>query len=228
MEKKLGLMISAALIAGFAITTEAKSEKKNVPDDDVVEAALTEAGAEHFPEKMKIYKTGPVELGETYYHAFSGSLKSGGYRVIIFDNKETYLGYYEAGFEPVETEEGAVALDSGDGESFFYIRFGDDGPREKTNIDGIPVPFVKNPKLLAKEAETATAVLPEAVSDEPIQPEYREWILINRGEKVPVEAIYVKQIGTKVTLKKKSDGRSKDFPLTMLSTADQEYVKKLK
>jgi hypothetical protein len=226
MKKVLGLIISTAVIIGFAITAEAKSEKKNVPKDDTVEAALTAAGENHFPEKMKIDKTGPVELGDTYYHAFCGSLKKGGYRVIIFDNKENYLGYYESEYEPAETEEGAVALDSGDGESYFYIRFGDDGPRDKTNIDGMPVPFVKNKKQQAKAAE-ATAET-KVVSGEPIQPEYREWVLINRGKKVPVEAIFVKQSGSKVTLKQKSDGRSKEFPLSMLSAADQEYMKKLK
>ena len=226
MKKVLGLIISTAVITGFAITAEAKSEKKNVPKDDTVEAALTAAGENHFPEKMKIDKTGPVELGDTYYHAFCGSLKKGGYRVIIFDNKENYLGYYESEYEPAETEEGAVALDSGDGESYFYIRFGDDGPRDKASIDGMPVPFVKNKKQQAKAAE-ATAET-KVVSDEPIQPEYREWVLINRGKKVPVEAIFVKQSGSKVTLKQKSDGRSKDFPLSMLSAADQEYMKKLK
>lgn len=226
MKKVLGLIISTALITGFSVTAEAKSEKKNVPKDNVVEAALTAAGADHFPEKMKVNKTGPVKLEETYYHAFCGSLKSGRYRIIVFDNKENYLGYYESEFEPAETEEGAVALDSGDGESYFYIHFGDDGPKDKINLDGTPVSFVKNKKQQAKVAEAVAGT--EAVSNEPITPEYREWVLINRGQKVPVEAIYVKQMSNKVTLKKKSDGRSKDFPLSMLSAADQEYVKKLK
>ena len=60
-----------------------------------------------------------------------------------------------------------------------------------------------------------------------MQPEDREGVLNNRGKEVPVEAIYVKQAGSKVTLKKKSDGRSKEFPLSMFSAADKEYVKTL-
>jgi hypothetical protein len=228
MKKIFTLMMVGTLAAGIATNTMAKSEKKNVPKNNVVEAALTAAGAVHYPEKMKIGKTGPVEFEETYYHAFSGSLKSGNYRVIIFDNKENYIGYYESEYEPLETEEGGVVLDAGDGESTYTIRFGEKGPREKTSIDGVPVIFVKNEKQVAKAAEAANAAKAEVASNEPIQPEYREWILINRGKKIPVEAIYVKQTGSKVTLKKKSDGRSKEFPLNMLSAEDKEYVKKLK
>jgi hypothetical protein len=228
MKKVFGLIISTALIAGFALTADAKSEKKKVPKDDVVEAALTEAGPAHFPEKMKIDKTGPVKVEDTYFHAFCGSLKKGGYRVIIFDNKENYLGYYESEYEPSETGPGEVLIDSGDGETYYKFKIGKDGPKKKANIDGTSVAFVKNKQLEKKKEAEAAAEAAEAVANEPIQPEYREWVLSHNGKKIPVEAIYVKQNSNKVTLKKKSDGRSKEFPLSKLSAADQEYVKKLK
>jgi hypothetical protein len=233
MKKVLGLIMSIALFTGSTLTAEAKSEKKNPPKNTkAVEEALTKAGGDHFPEKMKVSKVGPIEVDDTFYHAFCGSLKKAGYRIILFDNQQNYLGYYLSEFEPADYEEGAVLLDSGESDEdgnpdYYYLRIGSKGPSDKVSIDGIPSLFVKNEAAAAKVAEAKASAVSTA-SSEPIQPEYREWILINRGKKVPVEAIYVKQGGNKITLKKKSDGRSKDFPLSMLSEADKEYVKTLK
>jgi hypothetical protein len=235
MKKTIELMVIFALAIGIATDAAAKGEKKNVPKTDDVETALKAAGAEHFPEKMDVSKVGSIESGETYYHAFCGSLREGGYRVIFMDNSGNYLGYYPTDFEPSDYEEGAVLLDSGDSDSegntsYFNLNVGEDGLSEKVRIDGTPVAFVKNPKNDAKAAAAAEAAKTAAaavVDSGPIQPEYREWILINRGQKVPVRAIYIKQASGKVFLKREADGRTADFPNSMLSEEDQEYVKKL-
>jgi hypothetical protein len=224
MKKSIVMMMSMTLVAGIA--TNALAGKKNEPKKP--EKILEEIGGTHFVEKMKVSDVGSVKMkdrksgDETYFHVYS-SYVNDKYRVIIFDNKPTYLGYYETDLEPTDYEEGAVLLDTGDGENFERIRLSAKGPNEKISIDGVPSKFVKNEKAEAdKKAEAAVAA-----ADEKIQPEYREWTIINRGKKVPVQAIFVKQAGNKVFLKEKTRGITKPFPVNSLSRPDQEYLKKI-
>jgi hypothetical protein len=222
MKKIVNLMIITAFMVSFSGSIEAKSERKNPPKGKVVEQALVAAGTPHFPSKMKVGNIGSIKFQETYYHAFCGALENDQYRAILFDNKENYLGYYESEYEPIETEEGGLVLDI-NGEDTHSIPLEKNGPKKRVKILGTWVSFVKNDRTTSVPNTTES----DSASIKLVQPEYREWVLINHGKEIPVEAIFVKKIGNKVTLQKKSDGRSKEFPMSMLSRADQDYVEKL-
>ncbi len=232
MKKTTRLIIATLLVAGIAT---AGGEKKKAPSTSDVETALEAAGAEHFPEKMKVGKVGSVKAGDTYYHAYCGTTKKEGYRVIFMDNKGNYLGYYVTEFEPSDYEEGAILLDSGESDedgntSYFAILVSEKGPSDKIQIDGIATPFVKNQKNEAKAEAAAEAAATEAaatVEKESMQPEYREWIISRSGKKIPVRAIYVKSSGDKVFLKSEVNGKTVPFKLRELSEPDQEYIKQL-
>jgi hypothetical protein len=230
MKKTFSIAIMVALTMGFAANA---AEKKNPPKNTkAIEAALKEAGGDHLAEDMKIGKVGPIKVEDTFYHAYCGSLKKAGFRIILFDNQQNYLGYYLSEFEPVDFEAGAVLLDSGESDAegnpnYHPLRIGKDGPAEQANIDGTPTPFVKNEK--AEEKKTAEAAAEkEAEAAENLQPEYREWTINNRGQAVKFTAIYIKQAGNKVFLKEQKRGITKDFPINRLSKEDQEYVKQFK
>jgi hypothetical protein len=220
--------LTVALVLAVAATTW--GAKKNEPDEP--EEILKTVGGKHYIEDMDINSVGSMEVEneeteeESYFHIYS-SYADERYRVIIFDNTPEYLGYYETNFEPAGYEEGVVLLDAGDGESYFRIPLDYKGPKDSVMIDGLPSAFVKNEKLEQKRAVEA-AKAAQSGSQEELQPEYREFVLIKGGNKIPVEAIYIKQAGNKVTLKRKKDGKRNDFPLNMLSKEDQEYVKQFK
>lgn len=229
MRKTLGLLTVFALLTGMSALAE---EKKNMPKPDAVEAAIKVAGGEHNPDKMKVGKIGSIPSGDTYYHAFSGSLKEGGYRVIFMDNKGNYIGFYPTEFEAVDSEEGAVLLDSGNSDSdgnptYFKIPVGPDGPVDKARIDGTPVAFVKVPKKDGKPgvAEPADAAATQAA--ETVDPEYREWTIKRGGQVIPVRAIFVKMGSGKVFLKSESNGKTASFSTDELSDGDQDYLKRV-
>ncbi len=226
MKKTSRLILFALLAANVAAVA---GEKKNVPSTREIETLLQTAGTEHSPEKMRINKVGSLETEESYYHIFSGSLRKGGYRVIFVDNSENYLGYYATEYEPVDYEEDAILLDSGesdeDGNMDYYSIFvGINGPSEKISIDGIPILFVKNLKLEEKAAKATTE---GKATDGSIQPEYREWIITHKGKKIPVRAIYVKQSKGNVFLKSEAKGITQPFSLNALSKEDKAYLKEL-
>jgi len=227
MKGKISVVLILVLLL-LGISAQAR-EKKNVPRDKDVEAALKDAGPGHFPEDMKIYKVGSIEAGETYYHVFCGQLKKGGYRVIIMDNNGKYLGYYFSEYEPTDYEEGAVLLDDGSSD-YFTLPIGKKGPTDKVYIDGVLTKFVKNPKNTSNaknsvESKTSGTVTAVTTEKKPAKPEYREWTITHHGRKVRVRAIYVKTVVGNVFLKSESNGVTKPFPLSALSKEDQAYVK---
>lgn len=225
------LMMTAAM--GIATGVLAKSEKKNPPKSGDVEKMIKDAGGDHFPEDMKVNKVGPIEVGDTYYHAYCGSLQKGGYRVILFDNSPAYLGYYATEFEASDYEEGAVLLDSGESDEegntdWYYIRIGNDGPKEKVSIDGIPTPFVKNKKSEEEKKAEATKAATTSADNGGLQPEYREWSIRAGAKEMKFTAIYIKQAGGKVYLKEQKRGITKDFSISKFSKEDQAYIKQFK
>ena len=231
MNKTAKLMMITLLVAGIAT---AGGEKKKTPKTQDVEVALEAAGTDHFPEKMKVRKVGSIEAGETYYHAYCGTTKKEGYRVIFMDNSGNYLGYYATEYEPSDYEEDAILLDSGESDedgntSYYAINIGQTGPADQIQIDGIPVPFVKNPKNDTKTASAtaSTGSSTESAKNGLVQPEYREWIVSRGGKKIPVRAIYVKTAGSKIFLKSEVNGKTVPFQLRELSRPDQDYLKQL-
>ncbi len=230
MKRNVPFLVFATAAVLTASALDAMAGKKNEPKKP--EEILKKIGGTHFTEKMKINDVGSVKVkdrktgDETYFHVYSGYANDK-YRVIIFDNKPTYLGYYETDLEPTDYEEGAILLDSGDGENFERIRLTAKGPNDKISIDGTPSKFIKNEKAEADKKAEAAAQAAIAKANEPIQPEYREWTFNNRGKKINFTAIYVKQAGSKVFLKEKSRGITKPFAIQNLCKEDKEYIKRL-
>ena len=197
------------------------SEKKNPPkNDDVIEESLKLAGDTHFPEKFKFDDIGTIEHEETYYHSYIGYNDDGTYRVIFFDNKQQYLGYYNVDYEPVDYEDSAVLLDD-ESDGFFSVRLGKDGPNDAILIDGIKTTFIRNKKIDKKE---------EAIKEKQIEkPQiiYRNWTIKRGGKSYTYECIFVKKVGSKIFLKEKSRGKTLPFSETELSNDDISYLKAL-
>ena len=197
------------------------SEKKNPPkNDDVIEESLKLAGDTHFPEKFKFDDIGTIEHEETYYHSYIGYNDDGTYRVIFFDNKQQYLGYYNVDYEPVDYEDSAVLLDD-ESDGFFSVRLGKDGPNDAILIDGIKTTFIRNKKIDNKE---------EAIKEKQIEkPQiiYRNWTIKRGGKSYTYECIFVKKVGSKIFLKEKSRGKTLPFSETELSNDDISYLKAL-
>lgn len=198
----------------------AHGEKKNPPkNDDVIETALTEAGKDHFPADFKFDEIGTIKHEETYYHAFVGYLKTGNYRIILFDNTPTYLGFYTVEYEPVDYEESTVLLDDG-ADGYFNLRIGNEGPLENVLIDGLKVSFVKN-----EQASTEKQVMEDETPKITIA--YRDWTFNVKGQTRSARAIFVKKVGSKVYLKDEKRGITKDFPFGMLSKEDIDYLRSI-
>lgn len=229
MKTKLAILPVFALSIALTFNNLA-AESKNQPNGSAVKKALKDAGAEHDPEDMKLSKVGPIEVDETYYHVWCGTMDEN-FRVLIFDNKPSYLGYYVSAFEPVDYEAGAVLLDSGESDeegntSFFYLRIGTGGPAEKVSIDGIPSPFVKNEKA-ELEKKTAAESNSNKEAEKSVVLEYRDWQITMRGQTSTYNAIFVQKVGSKIKIKESKRGKTATIPITALSKADQEYLKQL-
>ena len=232
MKKATSIMMATALMAVIATTVVAKQEKENAPRGKAVLAKMKELGEPHYVERMKVHEMCSLEAGDTFFHIFTGELKKLGYHIIIYDNKENYLGFYPTEYEPTEYEEGAVLLDSGDGENFYPIPIGLKGPAETIRIDGMPIKFVKSPSNTGevgsagtKAATTTLAGTETTEEDDTLKPEFRTWTIMFKGKPIEARAIYVKQEKGKVTLKLESNGKENAFSIYSLSKEDQEYVK---
>jgi hypothetical protein len=239
MKKILGMIVILAIVTSIATDAAAKRERKEQPNSRAAKEAVEAAGGEHYPEKIKIKRVSSVEVGETYYHIYEGELDKLGFHIIIFDNYKNYLGYYTSDYPPTNNEvEGSIVLDSGDvdddGEQKYFLIPIDlkKGPPGKVSIGGMPSAFVKAP--LPEGAKTGTPSAngeqagTEAVADEVPGPEYRDWIIIHKGKKIPARAIFVKFEAGKVYLKLEANGAEKGFALHTLSREDQAYVKQFK
>ncbi len=243
MKKLLSAMMCATIAA--AIFTPRNSEaatKKNDPDKREVEALLKEIGDEHYVERMKISNLCAMKFeapdGEDdYYHIYNASLKDGSYRVIIFNNKPEYLGFYATSYEGADYEEGAILLDSGESDedgntSYFNLPIPDKGPTAKIVIDGIPVSFVKNPKLEGGDEKVAAAgggipAVPKETSANGEVIDYRDWTISMKGKEISVNAKFVKIEAGKVTIKNAKNGKEATIPGSALSDEDKEYVKRI-
>lgn len=222
MKKTLGMIMIGALAASMATTAVAKREKKNEPESKkAVAAALKAAGAEHSPEKMKIREVGSVKTDLTYYHVYCGILKGGyEYHVIVFNNKQEYLGYYRTEYEPTGYEDGAILIDLQDG-TYEKIRIEDDGPVDNTRIDGVGTKFKKVPE----KKKVSTLVTKDKEAKGAVKPEFRNWTITRGSQKLPVRAIYVSQDFGKVTIRAEASGREVSLPKSQVSKEDREYIK---
>lgn len=242
MKRLTGLMMVLTLAAGMVTTADAKQERKEQPSAREAEDALEVVGGAHFPEKIKIKRISSVEVGETYYHVFEGKLDETGYHIIIFDNYNNYLGYYESGSPPCNYQmKGKIVVDSGDVNDdgdpiYLYIPISPEkGVLKQIVLGGVPTQFIVNPNFSpeAKEAGApaeGTAGTPGAAAEEEGEavPEFREWKIKYKGQELQVRAIYVKQTFAEVYLKAEASGRTKGFPITALSKEDREYIKQFK
>lgn len=238
MKKTLTILMSTTIILGMASSALAGGEKKNPPrNSKEVEKFLKEAGGEHFPERMKISNKMSIDVEDTYFHVFSGSLKKGGYHIIIFNNVPEYLGYYASEYEPSDYEEGTVFLDSGDSDedgnpTYYTVPIGEKGPADKIRIDGIPTKFVKAPGAdekkavsgIGKVAEGGTAAM-ETAEEDAIQ--YRDWKITIQGKERTYNAIFVSVEKGKVSIKDSKRGKIATLPVSALSSEDVEYLKEI-
>jgi len=232
MNKTLLTTLSMTIAISMASTTWAKVKKNGPRNNSAVEKALEEASEGHFPEKIKINEIGSVESGNTFYHTYCGTVKKEPYRILIFDNTPTYLGYYPTELEPTDYEEGAVVLDTGDGETYVYLPIPESGPGNKVQLgEGMSaIKFVKNKNLeVKKEASSGTKAIavPKEKSKNGTVIDYREWTISMKGKKIPFRAIFVKREGSTVFLKDEKRGITKDFPVSKLSMEDKKYIQKL-
>lgn len=225
MKKILYIMMAGAVMA-ISADAASKREDKNEPKDRrAATAAVQAAGAEHFPEKMKIREIGSIKMEKTYYHVYCGELKRGGYHVIVFDNTPRYLGYYLTEYEPTDLEEDGIMLSMDDGE-LEKIRVKEDtGPVDNTRIDGMATKFIKSPvpekkKVVAEEGSGEAGDLNK--------PDFREWTITHGTKKIKVRAIYVSQTFGKVTLRGEASGKENAFPISSISDEDKAYIKKYK
>ncbi len=222
MKKTVGIIMIGALVAGMATPAKAAREKKNEPDSrKAVAEALKAAGEEHSPEKMKVRDVGSIKTDTTYYHIYCGILKGGyEYHVIVFNNKQEYLGYYLTEYEPTGYEDGAILIDLQDG-TYEKIRVEDDGPVDNTRIDGVGTKFKKVPEK--KKVSTLVTKAKEAQGT--VKPEFRNWTITKGSKKLTVRMIYVSQDFGKVTIRAEASGREITVPKSKISKEDREYIK---
>ena len=172
---------------------------------------------EYYVKDFKFDEIGTIKHEDTYYHAFIGYLKTGNYRVLLFNNTPTYLGFYTVEYEPVDYEESAVLLDDG-ADGYFNLRIGKDGPLESVLVDGLKTTFVKNEQAIV-ENQNMEDEMPK------ITIAYRDWTFNVKGQTRSARAIFVKKVGSKVFLKDEKRGITKDFPFGMLSKQDVDYLR---
>ncbi len=239
MKKTLSMIVVLAMAIGIATNAVAKRERKEQPNSRAAKEAVEAVGGEHYPEKIKIKRVSSIEAGDTYYHIYEGELHKLGYHIIIFDNYKNYLGFYKSNYAPSNYEiEGSIVMDSGDvdenGDPLYY-RIPIDpkkGLPGKISIGGTPAALVKAP--LPEGAKTGNPTAggeqedSEAAVDERPVPEYRDWIILHKGKKIPARAIFMKFEAGKVYLKLEANGAEKGFALHTLSREDQTYIKQFK
>lgn len=230
MKKTLGIIMILALAAGMVTNTAAKSERREKPKSRFVEETLEALGEVHYPEKMTVKSITSIPVGDTYYHIFQGKLSNVGYHIIVFGNYMNYLGFYKCDFPPCNEErENHIVIDSGDvdedgDQMFYYIPIDPEkGLPGRLQIGGSPVKLEAPPK---KEGEEEAG--PKVANEDEIVPQYREWTITYKGEKLTVSAIYVSQTFAKVTLKAEANGVTKEFDITALSREDREYITQFK
>ncbi|MDZ8117385.1 hypothetical protein [Pontiella agarivorans] len=236
MRKTLTTLICATVaVTGLM---QAEAAKKNDPDKRDVQKLMEELGDPHYQDRMKVYSVCSLEFegadGEDdYYHIYSGTLKKGGYHLIVYNNVPEYLGFYLVDFEPVDYEEGAVLLDSGDGSTYFPFPIPASGPADTVRVDGIPTKFVKNPRLEEKKEGPIVAgggipAVPDketSASGEVI--DYRDWNITIKGRTITVNALFVKVEKGQVTLKSSKNGRETTIPGSAFSDEDKEYIRRI-
>ncbi len=239
-------IITAFVCATFATFTflplsATAGTKKNDPDKKEVEKIVKELGDTHYVERMKINSLCSLKFEDSsgeddFYHIYSASLKEGGYRIIVFDNKPQYLGYYATEFEGVDYEEGAILLDSGESDedgniNYFSLPIPDKGPAAKVRIDGIPTVFVKAPGADEKAASSGIGKVAAGTGGEAIvddnSPQYRDWKITLQGKERTFNAIYISVAKGKVTIKDSKRGKTATVPVSALSAEDVEYLKKI-
>lgn len=243
MKKTLTVLLCTTIATTAFMPLNSKAgTKKNDLNKKEVEAVLKEVGGDHYVERMKVSNLCAMKFeapdGEDdYYHIYNATMKAGGYRIIIFNNKPEYLGYYATDFEGSDYEEGAILLDSGESDEdgntdYFTLPIPDKGPAAKVRIDGTPVSFVKNPKLEATKTAGTTGgggipVVPKekAASGEVI--DYRDWTVTMKGKQITVNAKFEKIEGGKVYIKNAKNGKVAPVPGSALSDEDKEYVKRI-
>ena len=240
--KKIRTAFILVTIAAMGMLT-AEAAKKNDPDKKEVLKLMEEIGDVHFEERMKVndlcsLKFEDASGEDSFYHIYVGTLKKGGYHVIVYNNVPEYLGFYKVEYEPSDYEEGTILLDSGDSDedgntSYFNLPIPDNFKGATVRIDGVPTKFVKNPQLEEKAAGSALAktggipVVPKETSASGEVIDYRDWKITMNGKEITVNAIFVKVDKGKVTIKNSKNGREAQIPGSALSDEDKEYVRRI-
>ena len=234
MNRTVRTLFAVAAIISLTSDGSAGKEKKLAPKKRDVPDILKQAGEDHFPEELQIFFVGSVELGDTFYHIFSGVKKKSGYRIIIFDNTPKYLGYYESEYEAVDCASGEFYLNSGEVDSdgnpdYFIIPLNPKGPKGSTiSINGVPSKFVSAPGSENEGTGTDTAESTDTVQGKKRIPiEFREWVITRKGTAYHKRAKFVKKDGFRIILQSEESGREASFILTELSEADKQYIEEV-
>lgn len=239
MKKTLITLLCATVV--MVGTTTIAGTKKNDPNKKEVEALLKGIGGDHYVEKMKISDLCSLKFEDAsgeddYYHIYNVTMKGSGYRILVYNNKPEYLGFYATEYEGADYEEGAILLDSGesdeDGNSnYFNLPIPDKGPAAKVRIDGTPVSFVKNPQLEATETVAKSGggipVVPKETSASGEVIDYRDWTITMKGKQITVNAKFEKVESGKVFIKNSKNGKVAGVPGSAISDEDKEYVKRI-
>jgi hypothetical protein len=220
----------------YGLTFTASAVIKNEPDEDIVVEDLKELGEKHWHKDMDVDEFGslrvedPATGDDTYFHIFFSYLNEE-YRVIIYDNNEQYLGYYKTPLEPVDMEEGAVLVDSGDGSSYYKLPVTTEEFPERMRLGLNFVNFIKNQQLKRESAPVAKAESgSEESADKPAndsEPEYRTWTVSINNKDVTFNAVFVKNDGPQIYLKESKRGLENNFSYQIFSEKDQTYLKDL-
>ncbi|MDF7809167.1 hypothetical protein P4E94_17100 [Pontiellaceae bacterium B12219] len=209
---------------------------KNVPDEDAVEEYLEELGEQHWHEDLDVDKFGSLQVKDpasgkdTYFHLFRAYLDKK-YRVIVYDNNEQYIGFYETPLEPVAVEEGAVLVSSGDGTSYYKLPVTTEEFPRRMRLGLTFANFIKNQQL-AKESATETKPASSlnkngAETEERAGPTYREWTVSVNNQEITFNAVFLKHEGSRIYLKESKRGLENDFPIHIFSEKDKAYLKNL-
>jgi hypothetical protein len=242
MKKILTALICATVVTYSLAPLDASARvKKNEPDKKDVLKELQAIGGEHYVDKMRIKDFCTLEVEgpndeEIYYHVFVANLRDDTYRIIYYDNKPEYLGYYSTTYLPDDYEKDRVKLDSGESDSdgdtiYIVLPITAKGPADSVNLDGVPTKLIKNPNLEANKKtndDTGTILaIPKEKSASGEEIDYRDWKITMKGKEITVNAKFEKIDNGKVYIKNAKNGVVAAIPGSALSAEDQEYVKRI-
>ncbi len=243
MKKSLAYILILACSLGFVLNSQA-GPKKREPSRSEVKNILKKIGEKHYPEDMRISQVGMLRMDSedtdtAYYWIYCGTIRDGGYNVIIFNNVPEYLGFYNTQYNPCEVGDDYITFDMADADlgypdpitdrsGYYSVRLDEKGPPKRITLNG-PVNFVPAPtEAETEKKEAKKSSTKDDSSSDKMEPDYRSWKIKVGTKFIEVEsAIFVEYKDGKVTIKDGKTGRTVTKPVTDFSDEDKEYLKEL-